>query len=655
MVVRDFSVVQQKEWDTVLHAIQDSDDLVIDTETTGLQPWHGDRLCGVGIAVGPEEGYYLPFRHPDDNLPLDLLSELWEVMGSANRWVGHNIKFDLAVMYQDGLQPAYDQKMADTLMAARLCSKKRFPRLSLTNQLDEWVGAGAGDYEREFKMYLRRNKWQKDYHKAPADIVGAYCVGDLLGTWKLKDIFEQYIIDTGQEKVWEQEQQVTSALWRMECVGMGYDTEYAGQKIPQLKARINNLYTEMFALAGYEFNLNSGPQLTQVMHELGIRSPVRSEKTGKDTWDSAVLLSLEHPIAGKILDIRGLEKTLGTYFEAIASWPDATVHATCKNWGTITGRCSYADPNLQNISRAVQNLEGAELDEELTSAIIAFMGARSNSGVTDSRSHGGLQMGGMIGIRSNFDNEDDLLVSVRRLFVSRPEYRLYMLDYSQMEMRVFADYVNDADLYDLLNNPEFDFHSHVARTVWQIDESNSFWSFYRTLAKSINFGLIYGIGVRKLASQIQKSVAEAKQYREDYFNRFPKARNFMQKVMEKLEYKGYVFNRFHRHYWVDSDRAYVGVNYLVQGTSADIVKNRMVAVDKYLHDYGCLSRMLVQVHDEIVFEIHESEESWLPWKLQEIMEEKQIETLLPVEISRGCPSWAIKETWDPNTETWKGK
>ena len=122
-----------------------------------------------------------------------------------------------------------------------------------------------------------------------------------------------------------------------------------------------------------------------------------------------------------------------------------------------------------------------------------------------------------------------------------------------------------------------------------------------------------------------------------------------------MEQRGYIFNRFKRRYWVDPNRAYVGVNYLVQGSSADIVKNRMNACAKWLRENDCESRMLTQVHDEMIFEIAEEEESWVPFKLKEIMEERQIDTFLPVELSRGAMSWANKESYDFKTCEWKTK
>ena len=645
--------VTEETFDQVIVDLFSTREIVVDVETDGLQPWHGDRLCGIGIAVSDSVAYYLPYRHPEGNLPMSTLTDLWAALRVMPRIIGYNLKFDLAFLYQDGYDPPSEQELVDVLVASRMCSPGKYDDLSLSGQLEAVYGPEARQYDDEFKRYLRKNRWQKTYHKAPAEVVGAYCIQDVLSTWRLRARHTQFIFDTKQTRVWEQEQDQTRALWESEKVGMGYDPAYAQAKIPQLAARIDNLMKEMYALAGREFNLNSNPQLTSVMHALGIKSPAKSEKTGKDRWPVGVMLTLDHPIAGKILEIRGLQKVKGTYFDGIAAWPDSTVHGQLKNWGTITGRLSGANPNMQNIAKNVQNLEGNAIDDEAMAAMAAFMGARGDGTYqAPSTSQSGVTLGGNMAVASGFQELENQ-VSVRRLFVGREGFRLYMMDYTQMEIRVFADYVQDPHLNEMLEDAKFDFHSHVAKTVWKIDESSTLWDFYRTLAKAINFGMIYGIGVKKLAAQIQKTVEEAREYKEQYFNQFPNARDFIDAVGIVNERRGHVFNRFGRRYWVDANRPHVAVNYLIQGTSADIVKNRMNACRNFLMENNCRSRILTQVHDEILFEIHDYEDSWVPFEMKRVMEERQIDTLLPVDLARGCPSWANEEKWVASTQSWK--
>ena len=476
-----------------------------------------------GLAFNGERGYYLPFRHPEHNLPLEWLGELWGPLGTARRLVGHNLKFDLAMMYQDGYEPPVEQHLVDTMVIARMCSADRYPDLSLSGQLEAQFGEGASSYEQEFKDFLRKNKWTRAYHLAPAARVGEYCVGDVVNTWRLLDLLEGVVQETNQGYVWEQEQELTHVLLRMELLGMRYDPEYCSAKISQLQAKIQNCYQELWLLAGREFNPNSNKQLTEVMHGLDIHSPKKSSKTGDDSWDVGVLLSVGHPLAGKLIEIRGLEKLLGTYFEPIAGWTGGIVHCQHRNWGAVTGRMSITDPPLQTMPKNVQNLLGNDTDENTLDALSALLSSRRDGEYTDlgSLSSSSPTSGGVA--LSSIFHDLDTEVSVRRLFLARPQYRLYMLDYNQMEVRVFADYVQDAELFELLDSKGFDFHDYVATTVWGVHPSNPLWDFYRKLAKGLNFGLIYGMGIESLAVQLKTTRSEAEDYRREYFARFPKA------------------------------------------------------------------------------------------------------------------------------------
>ena len=512
----------------LIDRISASQEVLVDTETDGLRPWHGNRLCGIGVALSPKEGYYIPFRHPDNNVSIAYLDGIWEALSSVPKLLGYNLKFDLAMLYQDGYEVPIGQKLVDIIVAARLCSAPQFPDLSLSGQLEEAFGPDSILYDVEFKKFLTENKWRKSYNKAPADKTGVYCVGDVLSAWRLLNHLEKIIDSTLQRPLWEQEQEVTYTLWSMEEIGVGYDSEYGNQKIPQLYARIENIKNEIYSIAGGEFNLGSNPQMTNVMKKLKIKSTKKSAKTGDPSWDSKVLLSIKHPIAGKILEIRGLEKVLGTYFESIVEWPNDTIHGTNKNWGTITGRLAYSDPNLQNISKTTQNLEGNEISLETLRAAASSLGSESQKFNDDDVA----LVGGMISVTTAF-HDTDSEASVRRLFIPRPDYRLYMLDYSQMEMRVLADYIGDPNLYLLLEDVNFDFHSYAAKAIWNANEDDEMWAFYRRLAKDINFGLIYGLGIKALAAKLQTTTEEAEAYKQRYFSQFDVA-SFMESVMETV-------------------------------------------------------------------------------------------------------------------------
>lgn len=575
----------------------------------------------------------------DTNLPLTNLTILLRALEKVKKLIGHNIKFDLAALYQDGFRLQPGQELEDTITAARMYFPDKYQSLDLETVSDTLLGTTTQNWKSEFKAYLKKNKWWPHYDMAPPDVVGEYCINDCQFTSQIRDILVKHIESTDQGRIWEQEGKLLRVLWDMEKEGLYFDREYLLSRLEKLHVKLNQLKDTIYALVGKEFDISSSKQVNEIMVGLGITSPHLTPK-GVPKWSVGELMTVNHPIASLILEYRGIEKMRSTYFEPLLKLDDDRHHQSFKPWGTISGRMSCA---LQTLSNKSQNLAGEEENEEVTEAIKAMLGARAGQSI-DMTSESGSRVGGgsltsLVSYSKTYSDTEDT-VSVRRLYIPPPGYALYCIDYEQMEMRVFADYVNDENLNRLLETGE-DFHSVVAREVWKVDGKSPLWKFYRNLAKAVNFGLLYGIGLEKLASQIQKSVEEAEKYKKDYFDRFPKARNFMWKVQDTIKTRGYIFNRFGRRYTIPADKAYVGINYLCQGLSADIVKNRMIAIHEYLADKD--SKIVVQIHDELLFYVKIEEELEIVPKLKEILEERLITTYMPVEVSRGVPSWAEKK------------
>src|SRR5882762_5081758 len=506
----------------VKNKLMTAEEVVVDTETTGLDVWKSDRLCGIGFCFPDEQTFYLPYRHHEGissipgimsalndesvNLPLNSLPELLNVLRDVPKLIGHNIKFDLAVMSRDGFVIGDDQELEDTIVGARLYFPEKHADLSLGNCCNVLLGSQEGKYKETFEEYLRLNGWQHEYHKGSPERVGEYCKEDTLSTYRLRNRLVSYIDSTGQRRIWDQESKLLKVLWKMELTGLFYDREYCKDRIPKIDARVSEIEKLVWTLCGEEFNLGSSDQITEVFTRMGIK-PVSFTTGGasgkpKPKWDVASLMSIDHPACGGILEYRGLQKVKTTYFEPLLEYEDSIVHPTFKSWGTVTGRMSSTNPNAQNISNKFQRLEGSEASPEAMKAVQAFLGARSGEVVNMEKkgggTAGGLSLASIMALSDKYV-ETDSSMAVRRLYIPRPGNKLYFVDFSQMEMRVFADYVGDTDLHALLEDPNFDFHTHVARTVWNVDEKNNLWNFYRTLAKAINFGLIYGIGTKKLA------------------------------------------------------------------------------------------------------------------------------------------------------------
>jgi len=482
------------------------------------------------------------------------------------------------------------------------------------------LGDDAAVYDAEFKAYLTKNKWSKHFDYAPIDVIAPYCERDCVYAGMMLAVYERYIEETQQGRVWSTERAVTKVLWEMEHAGIGTDLEYARGQLVPMKERLEDVTSSIYGYSGYEFNINSTQQLNKVMGNLGVKSTVKTTKNNP-SWAAQALAQVKHPIANAILEQRGLGKLVKDYFEKALEWEDGVQHASFKNWGAVTGRMSCANPNLHSVAKNPQDLSG-DVDVALLAGAKAIVGGKA--------------------VGAKYSDETEGLVSVRRMYVPRPGYRLYMLDYSQMEMRIFADYVKDEVLSALCEDPLFDFHDHVAEQVWGVSKGDEMWDFYRFKAKGINFGLVFGMGINALSLAIDSTKDEAKRYKAEYFDRFPRAYEFIDLVSKTVEQRGWIRNRFNRRYWIDYDRSYVGVNYLIQGTGADIVKEAMVGIREFLVERDLMSRQLVQVHDEIIMEIPDDERELVLPVVMGIMEKRRIETYLPVEASVGGPSWAQK-------------
>lgn len=642
-------IVKNNTFDNAIKSIPD-DDLTIDVETTGLDVWGHSRICGIGIhSPLTDESFYFPYRHQnsdampllsffEDNLNLDMktLPRLMRQIEKAHILTGHNLKFDLAALKQDGLEVQPHQTLHETITLARLFFPEKHEPLNLQSVSSKLLKLDD-KWKTTFQEYLKKNGIKHQFDRGDPEVVGAYCERDARNTSLIKVIMLRKIHQTDQTRVWNQETQLLKCLWEMEQTGLYFDRKYLEDKIPLLEHKLESLRAEIYLILRKEFDILSNSQLGKALEEYGLTSPSMTP-TGRPKWGSAELLHFsDERVCSLLLDYRGIEKMLGTYFLPLRNQKTDYVHASILPWGAVTGRKACRNPNLQNLTKKSINVSDEDQEEnpEMMAAVKAMLGVGSEASVSTGKSFSGLA-----GF-SETDETVEMNVSVRRLYTAPDGFKFYAIDYSQMEMRIFADYIEDTNLINQLEAGEFDFHSHVAKQVWNAKEDSDLWKFYRTLAKNINFGLIYGIGDAKLAAGISKSLDEARKYKSDYFDKFPTAKRFMSKVQQVVQSRGWIKNRFGRRYVINKEKAYQGVNYLVQGTSADIVKNRMVAVAEYLREEQCLSKMIVPVHDEVIYYIHHSEEKLIVPKLKEIMEVRCISTFLPVDVARGN-SWANK-------------
>jgi len=250
---------------------------------------------------------------------------------------------------------------------------------------------------------------------------------------------------------------------------------------------------------------------------------------------------------------------------------------------------------------------------------------------------------GYTGDSSEF--EEGGFISVRRVFINESDRLLFSFDFSQMEIMCLIYYLpNREEIYEVIRKG-VDFHSYMAQQIFEVQLDDPNFKLFRQFAKGITFGLIYGMGLKTLASAIGKTVEEAKQIRETYYNRLKGVKSFIQNVQRKVRQQGYVRNLYGRMYYIDPEFAYKGVNYIIQGSSAEIVKDRMSVSVDYLKDKK--SKIILQIHDELLILVHKDELHELK-VVKNILESNKFEIPLKVEVKRCTHSWADKVEYELN-------
>ncbi len=397
----------------------------------------------------------------------------------------------------------------------------------------------------------------------------------------------------------ELEVPLSGVLARIEAHGMAVDVAHLRRVSAWLQGQIATLEAEIYQLAGMEFNIGSTRQLQQVLFEkLGLPAEKKT-KTGYSTGVEVLeSLARVHPIAGKILAYRELTKLKSTYADSLPRLVDpetGRVHTSLNQAVAATGRLSSSDPNLQNIP-----------------------------------------------IRTEAGRE------IRRAFVAPPGSVLLSADYSQIELRVLAHVSGDAELIRAFTAEE-DIHATTAAALFGVPEAQV-TSDMRRRAKTINFAVIYGMSDFGLARDLGVAVSVAREWIEGYFARYPGVLRFKEEVIEQARRDGYVttllgrrrylpeINSRNRNFREFAERA--AVNTPIQGTAADIIKRAMVAVDRMLREEGCAGRMILQVHDELLFEVPEAELATLEPRVRALMEGTfPLRVPLKVEVQAG-PNWA---------------
>ncbi len=585
--------------------------VALDVETTDTDAMRA-HLVGLALAVEPGSGYYVPVGHELEadagrNLPLELVRQrLGPVLADpAKGKIAHNAKYDLMVLLGHGFpgSPArtggLDGQLFDTMVAAWLLEPGR-----RGFGLKDLVWSKIGVEMEPITDLIGKGRQQITMDLVPVERAARYAAADVDMTLRLAGVLEN---DLRQLGLWdlfhEVEMPLVPILAEMEMTGVLLDVPYLHEISRELYRRIQAEEQAIYEQAGFEFNINSTPQLGQVLFE-HLKLPVlQRTKTGYSTAASVLEELREkhpHPILEHLLEYRKLTKLKSTYVDALPLLVHprtGRVHTSYNQTGTVTGRLSSSDPNLQNIP--IRTEEGRR---------------------------------------------------IRRAFIAAPGYQLLAADYSQIELRILAHVSGDEGLLSAFRRGE-DVHTSTAATIFGVPLSEVTPEM-RRVAKMINFGLSYGMSGYGLAQRTGLSQEEADRFIATYFSNYPGVRKYMDQTRREAAKQGYVetllgrrryFPEFQSgrqaHAAARSRAEREAINMPIQGTAADIIKLAMIRLRRVLEEAGLGARMILQVHDELVLEVPEDEvEAAVPLVREAMEGALQLRIPLKVDIKVG-PNW----------------
>lgn len=533
-----------------------------DTETDGLDPLLAG-LVGMSFAIKEHQAWYVPVP-ADQEKAAEIVLRFASALQNPNiQKVGQNIKFDILVLRKYGIRvagPLFDTMLAHYLLNPEL-------RHGMDYLADTYLKYKTVPIE---NLIGPKGKNQASMRSVPVDQIKDYAAEDADVTLMLKNYFEPILKKEGLDSLFfEMEMPLVYVLAEMEATGVKLDTEALKQSSDILTAQLLQLEKEIHEMAGLEFNINSTKQVGEVLFDkLKLDEKAKKTKTGSYSTSEDVLEKLKnkHPIVGKLLEYRSLKKLLSTYINALPELinPETgKIHTSYNQAVTATGRLSSTNPNLQNIP--VRD----ELGREIRKAFIP-------------------------------DNDDCIFFSA---------------DYSQIELRLMAHLSGDPHMVSAFCSGK-DIHAATAAKIYGVPVEEV-TSDMRRKAKTANFGIIYGISVFGLAERLNIPRSEAKELIDGYFQTYPCVREYMDESIRLAKEKGYVETFFKRKRFlpdINSHNAIVrgyaernAINAPIQGSAADIIKLAMIHVHQKFEAEHLKSRMILQVHDELNFNVYKDE------------------------------------------------
>ena len=560
--------------------------VAFDTETEGLNALETD-IVGISFSWQKGIGYYLPIKNNKSahEKSFEILRPFFESTEIIK--VGHNIKFDIQVLHKYNVKVSYP--IYDTMVAHYLINPDM--RHNLDTLSESYLNYSPISIE---SLIGKKGKNQISMRDVSIDKITDYASEDADITLQLKSIFDKEIEVNNLSKIfYDIEIPMINVLSEMETEGIKIDTSYLEKLDKEFEEDLEKLKKEIFKKSGEEFNLNSPKQLGEILFDkLKLVSKPKKTKTGQYSTSEEVLSSLanDHKIIEDILEWRSLDKLQNTYVKSLPNEVSSLtnrVHSSFNQTVTTTGRLSSNNPNLQNIPIRTANGQ-----------------------------------------------------KIRRAFIPRgSDYILMAADYSQIELRVIASMSNEENMIDAFVNNQ-DIHTMTASKIYNVDPENVTRE-QRGNAKTVNFGIIYGVSAFGLSQQTDLNRSESKVMIDNYFLNYPGLKKYMSDQIDFARNNGYVETIMGRRRYLQninsqnnmlrSSSERNAINAPIQGSAADIIKIAMININSELKKQSLKSKMLLQVHDELVFDVHKSEKDQIKDIVKTTME-SAVKLKVPLKI-----------------------
>lgn len=599
---KDYNICwTEAELSRLISQIREKGLVCLDTETTSENPFKA-KLVGISFSLQEGKAIYLPLGHDyaeaPKQIPMDkALSALRPVLEDEHiAKVGQNIKYDAEVLHFHSIE--LKGMYFDTMVASYVINPglRQHNLEALSQQYLNYKMITYGDL-------VGKGKKAKNFSQVNIEAAAEYSCEDADITLRLMRVLSERLDSVKNEELfYGLEMKLIPVLMEMELAGIKIDVEFFQALSKKMASELKELEQEIYKEAGMEFNINSPQQLGYVLFEkLQLPTQRKTTKTKRYSTDVKVLKKLAaypHKVPKLVLRYRTLNKLKSTYLDALVKMVEPStgrLHTSFNQTVTATGRLSSSNPNLQNIP--IRGEEGKE---------------------------------------------------IRKGFIAEKGFKFVSADYSQIELRVFAHYSGDPAFKEAFERGD-DIHTRTASEIMGVS-SEEVTSDMRRIAKAINFGIIYGMGPQKLSEELEIDLSSAKQYIAAYYERYKGVLAYKERMIKDAREKGYVTTLFNRRRYVPdidnpkqvirAEAERIAVNTPIQGTAADLIKKAMINLYERLELENFRSRMLLQVHDELLFEVPEDEvKAVIPLIKEEMENVYPLDVPLKVDVGVGT-NWS---------------